>query len=139
MTWVDAERDVVTARTHGHPGLDHLVVRLVPDMVHPAEDLVLGCLGLVNERAEPVGLGPRRAMGFPDWSLVNDQEHAGPRTRADSRGRPAHPHGHPVVVGARAHSMLSGMANADVVLLMSMSGTCARKTRPSKRSAAFFG
>ena len=71
----------LTARTYRHPGLDErVVVRLVPDELGPAEDAAAGFLGLEPE-GEPtvVGLGPRQALGFPEWVLVHypaDGHHA---------------------------------------------------------------
>ncbi|SCL21595.1 hypothetical protein GA0074692_1211 [Micromonospora pallida] len=71
----------LTARTYQHPALDDRpVVRLVDDALGEGEDLAVGFLGLAPA-AEPtvVGLGPRRALAFPEWVLVHhpaDGRHA---------------------------------------------------------------
>ncbi|HEX2316435.1 MAG TPA: DNA-binding protein, partial [Thermomonospora sp.] len=66
----------LTARAYRHPVLDdRVVVRLVADELGAAEDLAAGFLGLepVGEPAV-VGLGPRVALGFPEWVLVHHPE-----------------------------------------------------------------
>ncbi|MFC9324517.1 hypothetical protein [Kitasatospora sp. NPDC057015] len=66
--------DVLTARGYAHPALgERRVVRLVPAMLGPAEDLAADFLGLAPA-AGPVEVGEVRqeALGFPAWALVHD-------------------------------------------------------------------
>ncbi|MFE2910286.1 hypothetical protein [Kitasatospora indigofera] len=66
--------DVLTARSYAHPVLgERRVVRLVPAMLGPAEDLAADFLGLAPAAA-PVEVGEVRqeALGFPAWALVHD-------------------------------------------------------------------
>ncbi|NUR91118.1 MAG: DNA-binding protein, partial [Nonomuraea sp.] len=66
----------LAARAYRHPALDdRVIVRLVPEELTAAEDLAAGFLGLVPE-GEPavVGLGERRALGFPEWVLAHHPE-----------------------------------------------------------------
>ncbi|WP_329499382.1 hypothetical protein [Kitasatospora herbaricolor] len=66
--------DVLTARSYAHPVLgERRVVRLVPAMLGPAEDLAADFLGLTPATA-PVAVGEVRqeALGFPAWALVHD-------------------------------------------------------------------
>ncbi|MES5824728.1 DNA-binding protein [Streptomyces sp. RG80] len=66
----------LTARSYTHPGLDdRVVVRLVAGELGAAEDQAAGYLGLAPA-AEPVevGLGARKALGFPAWVLVHHPE-----------------------------------------------------------------
>jgi hypothetical protein len=69
------DQDTVSARRYRHKGLGdrlvvRLVVRLVPDSLHQAEDLALEYVGFeAPEHVAAVGVRPRRALGFPEWAL----------------------------------------------------------------------
>ncbi|WP_431676857.1 DNA-binding protein [Kitasatospora sp. KL5] len=66
----------LTARSYRHPGLDgRVVVRLVPEELGEAEDLVAGFLGLEPD-GDPVevGVGQRQSLGFPEWVLAHHPE-----------------------------------------------------------------
>jgi hypothetical protein len=72
------DRDTFTARHFRHPGLpDRTVVRLVAAALAPADDITMGHLGFAAPTRTPaVGVGRRRAIGFPDWALVHDPANA---------------------------------------------------------------
>lgn len=72
------DRDTVSARHYEHPGLpERTVVRLVPAALAPADDLTMSYLGFGEPvRATDVGVGRRRALGFPAWALINDPANA---------------------------------------------------------------
>ncbi|MEV6205502.1 DNA-binding protein [Kitasatospora sp. NPDC051914] len=66
----------LTARSYRHPGLDgRVVVRLVPEELGEAEDLVAGFLGLERD-GDPVevGVGQRQSLGFPEFVLAHHPE-----------------------------------------------------------------
>lgn len=68
--------DVLTARTYAHPALGKtVVVRLVGETVAPASDAALAFLKFgAPSTTEPVGVGRRHGLGFPDWVLVHDPD-----------------------------------------------------------------
>jgi hypothetical protein len=72
------DRDVMSARHYQHPGLPgRTVVRLVPGTLAPADDLTMSYLGFTEPvRTADVGVGRRRALGFPAWALINDPANA---------------------------------------------------------------
>ncbi|HEY2672041.1 MAG TPA: hypothetical protein VGJ07_16940, partial [Rugosimonospora sp.] len=70
-----AGTDTMTARGYAHPALadGRVVVRLVPRTLGPAEDLAMEFLGFQPDpRIADVGVGVRRALGFPAWAMVHD-------------------------------------------------------------------
>ncbi|WP_344235996.1 DNA-binding protein [Actinocorallia libanotica] len=66
----------LAARGYRHPALDgRVVVRLVPADRIEGEDLAAGFLGLEGfGEPETVALGPRTALGFPEWVLAYHPE-----------------------------------------------------------------
>ncbi|MEU8000351.1 hypothetical protein AB0B66_04145 [Catellatospora sp. NPDC049111] len=69
---------VLTGRSYTHPALpSRTVVRLAGEPLGPAEDQSMEYLGFIAAGAVPVGHARVRALGFPDWVLVNDPARGG--------------------------------------------------------------
>lgn len=69
---------VLTGRSYTHPALPgRTVVRLAGEPLGPAEDQSMEYLGFTVADAVPVGHARVRALGFPDWVLVNDPARGG--------------------------------------------------------------
>jgi hypothetical protein len=70
--------DVLTARSYRHPVLgERVVVRLVPELTGPAEDLAMEFLGFGRtETAAGVGVVRRQAGGFVGWVMLNEPANA---------------------------------------------------------------
>jgi hypothetical protein len=69
---------VLTGRSYTHPALPgRTVVRLAGEPLAPAEDQSMEYLGFTQAGAVPVGHARVRALGFPDWVLVNDPARGG--------------------------------------------------------------
>lgn len=67
----------LTAATYAHallPG--RTVVRLTPEPLLAAEKFALAVTGLVLEEQTHVGHVRRRAVGFPEWPILNDPDNA---------------------------------------------------------------
>lgn len=67
----------LSAVTYNLPGFSRsAVVRLVTEPLRAAEDISLGVFGLEPRGAVAVGYTRQRALGFPEWALVNDPDNA---------------------------------------------------------------
>jgi len=71
--------ELVRPRSYRHPALGRrVVIRVVGDSAAVADDRAIAFLGFEPPAVgEPLALGPRRQVGFPQWVLVNDPERAG--------------------------------------------------------------
>ncbi|MCR9197593.1 MAG: hypothetical protein NXI04_03015 [Planctomycetaceae bacterium] len=73
----DVVVDVVSARSYQHAALEHPVIKLSSDNLAAGDDLTMEFLGFVSpDVAGPVARRQRRALGFPEWALINDPDHA---------------------------------------------------------------
>lgn len=67
----------LTAASYAHPLLpDRTIVRLCPEPLLEAEKATLEVTGLELEGRTPVGHVRRRAVGFPEWPILNDPDNA---------------------------------------------------------------
>ncbi|WP_017573520.1 hypothetical protein [Nocardiopsis halotolerans] len=73
----DGHTDTMRARTYTHPALGgRPVVRLVPDVLGPAEDAAVDFLGFESSGiSAPVTRTRPRGLGYPEWALVHDPDH----------------------------------------------------------------
>jgi hypothetical protein len=92
-TGADAPLEPLRARRYRHPALGaRAVVRLAGETAAPGEDSALAFLGFEPpEATQPLARTLRRGLGFPQWVLVNDPEHAGEALAVvDDMARAAH-------------------------------------------------
>ena len=70
--------DQISARCYSHPALgDQPVVRLTADSLAQGDDLVMEFLGFEEPTVKgPLALRRRQALGFPEWALIHDPDHA---------------------------------------------------------------
>lgn len=65
------------ARAWRHPATGDLtMIRLVRSELAGSEDLALATIGFTPAGHTPVGHTARRALGFPEWALINDPANA---------------------------------------------------------------
>lgn len=73
----DVVVDDVSARSYRHPALEHPAVKLSSDNLAAGDDLTMEFLGFTSpDVAGPIARRQRRALGFPEWALINDPDHA---------------------------------------------------------------
>ncbi|MCT1451989.1 MULTISPECIES: hypothetical protein [unclassified Corynebacterium] len=67
----------LVAAAYTHPVLaGRSIVQLIPEPLAEADELALGVIGLEPAGRVNVGHTRRRAIGFPEWPILNDPENA---------------------------------------------------------------